>query len=244
MKRLFLSKIFHKRFKPTENSFTYNGFYIHVPIDNIESIKSRFFSVNKFNFFSFYNRDYGARDGGSLRNWSVGCLETAGINTVPDNIILQTTPRVLGFVFNPVNFWFCYSKSKLIATIAEVNNTFGENHSYVVNHENENDSSSINKFFHVSPFLDVNGYYDFQFNIKNKVKIDYYLEQDLYLITSVLGKEVDWSVKNFSYLIFKYPLYSTRILFLIHWQALKLYLKKVKFYSKPEKPVTKVTYEN
>ena len=153
MKSLFKASIYHKRFFPKSNEFRYSGFYIKFSIDRLNSLKSFLFSVNKFNLFSFYEKDHGYRDGSQLDAWVRDTLGEAGLNNFDGKIILQTFPRVLGYVFNPVSFWYCYSNDKLTAVICEVNNTFGESHSYVIKNQNNN-NVTLPKEFHVSPFYD------------------------------------------------------------------------------------------
>ena len=133
MKSLFRAKIFHKRFLPQVNKFTYSGFYIKFSLENLQELESLLFSVNKFNLFSFYEKDHGYRDGTSLEVWANDILCKAGINNFSGSVVLQAFPRVIGYVFNPVCFWYCYDKDKLVAIICEVNNTFGESHNYVIN---------------------------------------------------------------------------------------------------------------
>ena len=132
MRSLFKAKIFHKRFLPNENEFSYSGFYIKVSLANLKELNSLLFSVNKFNLFSFYEKDYGYRDGSSPEVWAKDILNKAGLNNFKGRLVLHTVPRVLGYAFNPVCFWYCYDKNKLFAIICEVNNTFGESHNYVI----------------------------------------------------------------------------------------------------------------
>ena len=114
MKSLFEAKIFHKRFLPKVNKFNYSGFYIKFSIENLDDLESKLFSINKFNLFSFYEKDHGYRDGSSLFLWVRDILSKAGIKNFSGRVFLQTFPRVLGYVFNPVCFWYCYSENNLV----------------------------------------------------------------------------------------------------------------------------------
>ena len=105
MKSLFKASIYHKRFFPKANEFRYSGFYIKFSIDRLQTLKSLLFSVNNFNLFSFYEKDHGYRDGSSLDTWARDTLGKAGVTNFDGKIFLQTFPRVLGYVFNPVSFW-------------------------------------------------------------------------------------------------------------------------------------------
>lgn len=243
MKTLYNAKIHHKRFHPNVNEFNYSGYYMKFSLDEMHSLKSKLFSVNTFNLFSFYEADHGYKDGSSLKKWAVDMLNKSNVIDFNGQIILQTFPRVLGYVFNPVSFWYCYQEGKLLAVICEVNNTFGESHNYVLKNAPAEKIATLNKIFHVSPFYDIEGKYDFDFKTQNFVRINYSFNDKLQLTTSLKGQEIPFTDQSLLKLFFKYPFYTIFIVFLIHLQALKLYMKKNKFYSKPEKANCEVTYE-
>lgn len=243
MKKLFKAKIYHKRFIPRVNEFIYSGFYIKFNINELSLLDSKAFSINKFNLFSFYEKDHGFKNNTSLQLWVREILEKVGIPTFEGTVLLHTVPRVLGYVFNPVSFFYCYKENKLQAIICEVNNTFGESHNYVLIPNNDQLTYHLAKEFHVSPFYDVKGEYLFDFSNNDIIIINYILNSELQLITSVAGEEVPWSDKNLLKLFFQYPFYTIFVVFLIHYQALKLFLKKIKFYKKPIKLEKELTYE-
>ena len=243
MKSLFESKIFHKRFLPKINKFKYSGFYIKFSIEDLQNLESKFFSLNKFNLFSFYEKDHGYRDGSSLLLWVKDTLKKAGIKNFSGNVVLQVFPRVLGYVFNPVCFWYCYSGNVLVAIICEVNNTFGENHNYVIKNSINEKTTLLPKEFHVSPFYDIRGEYKFDFTKINIVKIGYYFDGKLQLNTSIKGKEIEWSDLNLLKIFLRYPFYTLIVILVIHFQAIKLYFKKIKYFSKPIKLSKDTTYD-
>lgn len=243
MKALYLAKIYHKRFLPRINKFWYSGFYIKFSLEEIEGLRTRFFGVNRFNLFSFYEKDHGYRDGTSLSLWARDILQKAKISQFNGRIELQTFPRVLGYVFNPVSFWFCYDKEELLAVICEVNNTFGESHNYVLTKDLLAEKKSLNKHFHVSPFYGIEGNYQFNFRQKNYIAINYFIGNELQLATSISGKEMMFDDKNLLKLFCRFPFYTSVVVLLIHYQALKLFMKRIKFYTKPEKEKSEVTYE-
>ena len=242
MKSLFKASIFHKRFFPKENKFRYSGFYIKFSIDRLQSLKSLLFSVNRFNLFSFYEKDHGYKDGTQLDAWIRDTLGKAGITNFEGRIILQTFPRVLGYVFNPVSFWYCYKHEELTAVICEVNNTFGETHSYVISNQNKK-NVTLPKEFHVSPFYDIKGDYEFDFQKNNFVKINYYFDNKLQLTTSINGKIISWNDFNLFKIFLRHPFYTIFVILFIHYQAIKLYFKKNKYFPKPEKLNPNTTYE-
>lgn len=243
MKKLYKAKIHHKRYLPSVNEFNYSGFYMKFSLNEMDHLKSKLFSVNKFNLFSFYESDHGLRDGSSLQDWARGILQKSNVLDFNGHVILQTFPRVLGYVFNPVSFWYCYQDEKLLAIICEVNNTFGESHNYVLKNDPGNSVITLKKYFHVSPFYNIEGKYDFDFRSENVVKINYSFNEDLQLTTGLKGQELPFTDRNLIKLFFKHPFFTMFIVFLIHVQALKLYMKKNKFYPKPEKVKCEVTYE-
>ena len=242
MKSLFEATIYHKRFYPKANKFRYSGFYIKFSIDKLQSLKSHLFSVNRFNLFSFYEKDHGYRDGSQLDAWVRDTLGEAGLTNFDGKIILQTFPRVLGYVFNPVSFWYCYRHEKLAAVICEVNNTFGESHSYVITNQ-INNTVTLPKEFHVSPFYDIKGDYEFDFQKNNFVKINYYFDNKLQLITSISGENISWNDFNLFKIFVRHPFYTIFVILFIHYQAIKLFVKKNKYFPKPEKLTTNITYE-
>ena len=242
MKSLFKASIYHKRLFPKANNFRYSGFYIKFSIDNLQNLKSLLFSVNRFNLFSFYEKDHGYRDGSPINKWARDTLGKAGVTDFDGKIFLQTFPRVLGYVFNPVSFWYCYKHDKLTAVICEVNNTFGESHSYVIANQN-NKNATLPKEFHVSPFYDMKGDYEFDFQKNNFVKINYYFDNKLQLITSINGENISWNDFNLFKIFVRHPFYTIFVILFIHYQAIKLFVKKNKYFPKPEKLKNNITYE-
>ena len=243
MKSLYKAKIFHKRFLPRVNKFTYSGFYIKFSLEKLNELDSLLFNVNRFNLFSFYEKDHGYRDGSSLELWANDILGTAGVKHFSGSIVLQTFPRIIGYVFNPVCFWYCYDGDKLIAVICEVNNTFGESHSYVIKPGENQTTYTLPKEFHVSPFYDINGEYKFDFTKNNTVKIDYYFDKKLQLCTGINGIEIPWNDLNLLKTFIQHPFFTALVIILIHYQALKLFFKKNKYFSKPIKLSKDVTYD-
>ncbi len=100
MKSLYKAKIFHKRFLPRVNKFTYSGFYIRFSLEKLKDLESLLFSVNKFNLFSFYEKDHGYRDGTSLEKWANDILGKAGINTFSGSTFkdIASINALVGFV--------------------------------------------------------------------------------------------------------------------------------------------------
>ncbi len=247
---LFEADIVHKRLIPKVNKFLYKGYYICFDIAQIEKLQSVFFSLNKFNIFSFYNRDHGARSNDSCANWIKETLQNENIK-IDGKIYLLTLPRILGYVFNPVSFWFCLnSQNQLQAVLAEVNNTFKESHNYLIYEKNGEALSSqkfyeANKNFYVSPFMKVEGKYKFRFvfdDEKIAIWIDYFdNESKLMLMTSLIGKRYDLTSLSLLRNFVTIPFNTFKIIFLIHFQAIKLFFKKIKYIKRPKKSDNNIT---
>jgi DUF1365 family protein len=158
---------------------------------------------------------------------------------------LHTFPRFLGYVFNPVSFWFCHDdKQQLIAIVAEVNNTFGDRHAYLLQEKHQplvwGKTLAANKIFYVSPFFDVKGSYTFRFMrqendtfARQVSRIDYFEDKEHVLMTSISGQEYSVNFATRFRAFFRYPLLTFGVIVKIHWQALKLWIKGAKFYKKP-----------
>ncbi len=234
------AKVFHIRNFPKKNSFLYNVYYLLFDIEKIP-FKSKFLSFEKFNLFSFYSKDHCKHNQAeNLTDWIYNILREENIK--PYKVFLMAHPRVLGYVFNPVSFWFCLNeKEELIAVLAEVNNTFNEAHSYLIYNQDKspitkNQEHFAKKEFHVSPFLKREGKYRFKFDYnaqKIRVFIDYFFEDKLMLQTS-LNSECkplsDWQlIKSF----FTIPFLTFKVIILIHYQALKIVFKGIKYIKKP-----------
>jgi DUF1365 family protein len=255
--------VMHKRLRPAINSFIYKVFYICFDIDKISSLSSKFLSINCFNLFSFYEKDHTKniikseikKDLGQLlRTWINEILIQKNLNHKIDKVFLMSFPRILGYAFNPVSFWFCIDKEEnLIAVLAEVNNTFGENHNYLIFNQDhspilENQYFTANKEFHVSPFFEVSGNYKFRFifNKKNCAAFIDYSSNNLEksLLTSVITKNEKLSDLVLIKAFFAIPLMTFKVIFLIHWQALKIIFKKIKYIKKPQKLNHNLTFNN
>ncbi|MCK6598676.1 MAG: DUF1365 domain-containing protein [Bdellovibrionaceae bacterium] len=230
-KWLYWGKTWHKRFSPKIYEFSFSSFYLKFPLSRMNELENFIFSINKWNIFSFYTKDHGYRDGSDLWIWVEDKLKIHQFLNPIDRVDLQTFPRVLGYVFNPVSFWFCYEQEQLKVILVEVNNTFGETHTYLVSPTKKN----ITKEFHVSPFFKITGDYNFDFSFNEKVErvqINY-KKNDISLLTAFIeGYGIEFSSKNLFKTFFKFPFYTFLVIFGIHYHALRLWLKKIPFYGK------------
>jgi DUF1365 family protein len=181
-----------------------------------------------------------------LRAWVRGLLAKHGLATVCNGEIkLVTMPRLLGYVFNPVSFWFCRDAAGgLRAVLCQVNNTFGESHCYLVHHDDRRPLQADEwldgrKVFHVSPFLPIEGSYRFRFHLDDKrthVDVNYHDAQGLMLATSVGGRLEPLNDRGVLRRFLANPTMTLGVVARIHWQALKLWRKRARFYAKPTPP--------
>ncbi len=248
----------HRRFRPAKNAFGYGVFTLSIPMrtraQEPDLLRQYGLGDNSTRLFSFYDQDHGAGNGSSLQ-WIESILHENQITSADGEIWLQTFPRVLGYVFNPVSFWICTrTNGQVQAVLAEVNNTFGERHCYLLHKESgeplkSGETLSSKKVFHVSPFCEVQGEYHFRFLFTpdsaskqhSVCRIELHEEGSPLINTSISGLSQALT-KSALYLAFlRYPLMSFGVIFRIHWQALKLWAKGVPFHSKPKPPEFEVS---
>jgi DUF1365 family protein len=241
-------QVMHRRTRPVQNAFAYPAFCLRLPLSRLEELPVLGIARNRRGVLSFDDRDHGARDGSPLLPWIRALLAREGIDA-PGEVVLHAFPRVLGYVFNPVSFWVCHDASgQVAAVLAEVNNTFGERHHYVVAHPDgrpiaDGDTLVARKVFHVSPFCDVRGRYAFRFHFGPErwlARIDYFDDDgDVPLIaTSISGAARPLTRRGARSLLMRYPAFTVGVVARIHWQAAKLWAKRVPFFAKPAPPAS------
>lgn len=244
---LIRGETFHGRKGAVANSFRYSVDY--VLLDAEASTGPGLFSRNRRNLMAVHDSDHGGAPGaGRGPAWVRDVLALQGLPPAA-RILLLAQPRVLGHVFNPVSFWLCEDGAGgLSAVIAEVTNTYGDRHCYLCHRDDRapltrEDTVDARKIFHVSPFQPVEGSYCFRFDIGAErigIWIDYTTEKGG-LFTNLIGPRMPLTNAAILGASLRRPFGSRRVLALIHWQALKLALKGVKFRSRPVPPAEEVT---
>ncbi len=231
-------RVMHKRHYPVENRFVYPVFFMLVNLDELHSLRSWMFGINRWRPLSFYFSDHG--DGTDPRIWVKQQLAQGDVNDCTGPIWVQTFPRVLGYVFNPVSFWYCQRDDGSVgAIIAEVNNTFGDRHSYLLTPDQKTGVFSdiqAEKQFYVSPFYPVKGCYRFHFNTDfsaPRARIDFFDDGRLQLNTAIWGRSRTFTTSNLLSELMRQPLLTFGVMFRIHWQALRLWRKGVTFFRRP-----------
>tara|TARA_Y100001970_G_scaffold99133_1_gene124700 strand:- start:1890 stop:2654 length:765 start_codon:yes stop_codon:yes gene_type:complete len=249
---IYNGSVIHKRFKPKEHFFKYKVFSLFIDLSELNELndKLKFFSLNKFNLISFYEKDHGERDGSSLINWVKYNLSSNNISTENIKIKLLCYPRILGYVFNPLSIFFVYDKNEnLISILYEVKNTFGEQHTYVFKAEGENKliQNNCSKKFHVSPFIEMECNYFFRIlNPKENLSviIDQYDKAGKILFASQDGTRSELTSKNLMNSYLKHPLMTFKIISAIHFEAFKLWIKGIRLVKKKFKIKNNITIEN
>jgi len=249
---IYNGTVIHKRFKPKTHYFKYSVFSLLIDLSELDylSKKIKFFSHNKFNLMSFYDKDHGNRDGSSLISWVKKNLKDNNIDSENVKIKLLCYPRILGYVFNPLSIFYIYNvDEKLICILYEVKNTFGEQHTYIFKIDNDQNLHQHNcsKKFHVSPFIEMNCKYFFRLlkpGEKISVIIDQYQTDEKILYASQDGNRADFNTKELIKSYVKHPLMTFKIISAIHFEAFKLWVKGIKFIKKKLKIRNDITFES
>ena len=248
----------HARFAPKAHRFDYRIFLFALDLDELDELprRLRLFSHGSRNLYSFRDADYlpvhepvfqGSGVGASIRQTEplnlkarvVAHLAVHGIDLTGGRVLLVTLPRVLGYLFNPVSFYFCQDRAgHPVAVLAEVTNTFKEMKPYVLGPDTRQDgtfSLRVPKHFYVSPFSDVDVAFDFKLCVPQErlsVQIDDYVGATRTLTSTLTGPRQPLTDGRLAWFTLKYPLLTLRIIGLIHWHAFRLWLKNVPWFAK------------
>ncbi len=256
---LYECHVLHARFAPQAHRFLYRIFLFAIDLDELPELHRRlpWFSHNRANLYSFRDRDYfpvseplhpaapatsgrGLPDQArSLKARVVAYLAERGTDLKDGRVVLVTLPRVFGYLFNPVSFYFCYDPTgACVATLTEVTNTFREVKPYFLGPETQRDGAfrlRVPKQFYVSPFSDVDVAFDFILRPPGErlaIQIDDYIGESRTLTSTLTGPQRALTGARLAWYTVKYPLLTLRIITLIHWHALILWTKRVKWYPK------------
>jgi DUF1365 family protein len=242
----------HVRHRPTRHGFRYSAFCLRLPLHALDTLEACGVAHNRGGLLSFRDSDHGARDGTPLLPWIRGLLAAEGI-AAEGEVVLHAFPRMLGYVFNPVSFWVCHDRQGSVrAVLCEVSNTFGEHHNYLLANADgsplrSGQTLSARKHFHVSPFCEVKGRYTFRFHFgagRWLARVDYFDDADL--AQAILETRISGTVsvidRNVAHaLLWRYRFFTLGVVARIHWQALQLWIKGVRFFRKPAPPAHPLT---
>lgn len=248
--KLYFGKVFHRRLRPVRHELAYRVFYMLLDIDRLAEINSRYrcFAYNRFGLFSFHDRDHGPGVSRPLRPWVEEQLARAGLALEGGRIYLLTFPRIFGFVFVPLSIYYCHNQAgDLRAVLYEVNNTFGDRHSYFIplgDRLTRLHAHECDKAFFVSPFIPVKGRYHFKLMQPDAQLSVVIRESDAdgaLLSAAFVGQRHVFSDRSLLTALVKYPLMTFKVVAAIHWQAALLFGKGVRLVGRPAAPAAPVT---
>lgn len=246
---LAVGEVRHLRLRPARHSFEYPTFFLMLPMRALRAQADPHLVRNRWGLLSFHDRDHG-EGGPDALAWLERLLHQEGITDADGEIWLQTYPRAFGYVFKPVSFWHCHRRDgSLAAMVAEVNNTFGERHCYLLSRPGlaYGQELTASKVFHVSPFCHVTGRYRFRFmRTRDRIvaRVDHDDDAGPLLATSLSGHLRVLTRGAVLATCLRMPMMTLGVIARIHWHALRLWLKRVPFVSKPEAPQRFVTRES
>jgi uncharacterized protein len=242
--KIGFGQVRHTRLKPVQHAFNYPTYFLMLPMRTLAKGLTTALSRNRWAALSFYDKDHGDGRDDSLA-WIDELLNNEGINDANGEVWLHCYPRVFGYTFKPVSFWYCHrADNTLRAIVVEVNNTFGERHCYLLDSPVFGLDQKANKVFHVSPFNHVEGSYRFRFMTtahNTMARIDYDDTTGPLLETSVSGQLDILTKRSMRKALWLYPAMTFGVIAKIHWQALKLWLKRVRYVAKPVPPELFIT---
>ncbi|WP_281299861.1 MULTISPECIES: DUF1365 domain-containing protein [unclassified Iodidimonas] len=250
---LYTGHVMHRRLSPVRHRFSYAVFSLFLDLDELPALAARLrlFSHNRFNLFSFHDKDHGevplekgegagAKDegagGAGLKAWAQQCLAAKGLEA--DRIGLLCFPRLFGYVFNPLAVYFCYDRAgALVALIHQVSNTFGERHCYVLPVDDPQQRASLvqqacDKRFYVSPFLAISGRYRFRIHPPDDrlmIAIDHSNATE-HLLAVQNGRREKLCDAVLAKRLVTHPLMTLKVITAIHWEALRLWRKGAPVY--------------
>ena len=246
---LYHGTVTHRRLNPITHTLRYGIFMMWLDLDELSALARRLhlFSHERFNLFSFHDCDHGDGQKGGLRRWVERHLHEAGLPIEGGAIRVLCMPRVAGHVFNPISVFFCHRPDgSLAAMIYEVNNTFGERHSYLI--PVEGDGAVIRqvceKRFYVSPFMPMEMRYRFRVmrpGARASLGITASEGTVPMIATGFAGARTALTDGALLRAFLRMPLLGAKVLAGIHWEALKLWVRGMKIQARPVAPVQPVT---
>jgi DUF1365 family protein len=247
---LYVGEVMHRRSRPKAYEFVYRVFNIVLDIDRLAEppARCRLFSHNRFNLFSFHDRDHGPRDGSALRPWIEEQLAAAGLSPAAAQVRLLCMPRVLGYGFDPLSIWYCHDAAgDLRAILYQVKNTFGDQHGYLLPVGDDRAGPSdheFDKIFHVSPLIAMDARYRIRTTSPDESLAVLIRESDddgEFLVATLTGERRVMTDGALIRQFLRVPFMSLKVIVAIHWQAIRLMLRGVKYTNRPQPPAEGVS---
>ena len=241
---LYECTVMHRRLSPKKHEFVYRIFLFLFDLEELPEIERRvpFFSVNAPNLYSLRDEDCFQFHSRGIRQNLESFLATQNLPIRPARVQLLTLPRLLGYTFNPVSVFFCFDENnRPLTSVIQVGNTFGELKPYLVPCDPSGTGFHVRvpKNYYVSPFSALDLEFDFRFDSPGprlRLAIDDYSGGERVLISTVTGAREELTAANLARFTLRYPLVTLKVIFLIHWEALRLWLKKIPFRMKEADP--------
>ena len=250
---LYFGEVMHARLKPMGHRFSYRVMNLLIDLDRLEEAdrRSPLFGINRAALYSFHEADHGERDGSPLRAYVRQRAAEQGIDLTGGKVLLLCYPRLLGYTFNPLSVYFCYSADGRLALIVyEVRNTFGDIHAYVLPvRPGELSAAGLrqaqDKLFYVSPFVEMTMRYHFRLTLPGEQVRLRVLETDRegpLLAATFSGRRAALTTRALLRSFVALPLVTLKIMAAIHWEALRLWLKGARLV--PRTPATAAKADN
>lgn len=244
---LYLGTVRHRRHRPVVNAFRYRVYHVLLDVDELARLDAEVggFTYNRPGITSFHDRDHFGPADLPVRDKLARWLSDQGVELPPGPVRVLTNLRVLGYVFNPVSWWFCHAADgRLACIVAEVSNTFGDHHAYLLDDLDDRADGTVrarsDKVFHVSPFLPIEGLtYRFTFvgpGDRALVHMDVEDAEGTVLDATQDGRRVPLTTGTLARALVTHPLLTLRTVALIHLQALRLWRRRVRFHRRPVPP--------
>jgi DUF1365 family protein len=245
---LYLGQVMHCRMTPMRHRFRYRMASLLLDLDDLPRLDRdlRSFSVDRFNLFSFHQRDHGPRDGTALKPWVEHVFAGQDMPIEGGRVLCLAMPRTLGYAFNPLTvYWGYRADGRLAGVLYEVKNTFGDQHCYFVAADADRKpgtplTQAADKVFHVSPFFDLAGGYRFRTDEPGET---------LRLLIRLVGPDgADRMIAThaaerrrltdaaLAATLVTHPLNTLKVIAGIHWEALRLWLKRAAYHPRPTPP--------
>lgn len=237
----------HDRLEPKRNRFGYSVFMFYVDLDELDDLAKKHWLIsrNRFNLFSFRDRGHiqlptdNPDQTKLIREQIIAYLAENGVDYDGGKIMLLTNFNTLGYNFNPVSFYYVYNQQdEPVCAVVEVQNTYREMKPYFLGREQFDGKKfhlNTTKYFYVSPFIDHDTQFDFNLGLPDQhlgIGIDDYKEGKRFFISTLTGERKKLTSLRLLGYVFRFPLIPLQVMTLIHWQALKLWLKKLPFHKK------------
>lgn len=245
---IYSAKVMHHRLAPKKHSFWYKIYLFYIDLDELPVLHKelRWFSYNRFNLFNFRDQDHLQQPkenpdrSKNVKQQLTTYLSANGVEIGNGRIMLLTNLSVLGYNFNPVSFYFCFDENdQPLCAVAEISNTYHEMKMFFFGKEElieDRFKQKVEKLFYVSPFIDLDTFFDFNLAIpteKLDIKIDDYdKEGQRFFLSTLKGDRKPLTNGNMLRYFFSIPLIPLRVMGLIHWQAFKLWIKKINYHPK------------